>query len=109
MSRIMPMDLYREGDRYVLSADLPGVDPASVDIDVDGHQLVIRAERARPEQEGVTWLARERGAGMYLRRLNLGRDIDTSAISASHENGVLRVEIPVTESAKPRKIEVQAA
>ncbi len=43
--RRMPMDLYRDGDHYVLAADLPGVDPGSVDIDVDGQLLTIRAER----------------------------------------------------------------
>src|SRR5262245_33115060 len=109
MPRIMPLDLYREGDRYVLSADLPGVDPESVDIDVDGRLLTIKAVRSRPAQEGITWLARERGAGQYQRRLELGRDVDVAGISAKHENGVLRVEIPVSEAAKPRKIEVAAA
>ena len=43
--RRMPMDLYRDGDHYVLTADLPGIDPGSVDIDVDGQLLTIRAER----------------------------------------------------------------
>src|SRR5262249_22598910 len=109
MPRIMPLDLYREGDRYVLSADLPGVDPGSVDVDIDGRFLTIKAERPRPAQDEVTWLARERGTGMYLRRVQLGRDVDVAGISATHENGVLRVELPVSEAAKPRKIEVATA
>ena len=106
--RLMPMDLYRDGDHYVLYADLPGIDPGSVDIDVDGQLLTIRAERTPRSVEGVKWIARERMSGSFLRQLNLGQGIDTAAISASYENGVLSVIIPVSEQAKPRKIEVQA-
>jgi HSP20 family protein len=107
--RLMPMDLYRDRDHYVMNADLPGIDPGSVDIDVDGQLLTIRAERTQRSQEGVKWLTRERGAGTFLRQLNLGQGIDTNGISASYENGVLSVVIPVSEAAKPRKISVQSA
>jgi HSP20 family protein len=104
--RRMPMDLYRDGDHYVLSADLPGIDPGSVDIDVDGQLLTIRAERTLPSGEGVKWITREREAASFLRQLNLGQGIDTERISATYNNGVLSVTIPVSEKAKPRKIEV---
>lgn len=104
--RLMPMDLYREGDHYILNADLPGIDPGSVDIDVDGQLLTIRAERTLRNVEGVKWLTRERDSGSFLRQLNLGQGIDIDAISARYENGVLSVTIPVSERAKPRKIEV---
>jgi HSP20 family protein len=105
----MPMDLYRNADNYVLNADLPGIDPESVDVDVDGQLLSIRAERApRTQEGGVTWLARERTSGSYLRRFTLGQGIDTAGISASYDNGVLSVVIPVSEKAKPRKVAVQA-
>ncbi|NHF63124.1 Hsp20/alpha crystallin family protein [Microcella pacifica] len=107
--RLMPMDLFRGGDHYVLTADLPGVDPGSVDVDVDGQLLTIRAERSARTEEGVQWLARERGTGSYLRQLTLGKDIDTENISAHYENGVLSVMIPVAEKAKPRKISVATA
>jgi HSP20 family protein len=106
--RLMPMDLYRDGDHYVLNADLPGIDPGSVDIDVDGQLLTIRAERTVRSQEGVKWIARERSGGSFLRQLNVGQGVDTAGISASYENGVLSVVIPISEKAKPRKIEVQA-
>lgn len=107
--RQMPMDLYRDGDHYVLSADLPGIDPGSVDIDVDGQLLTVRAERTPRSTEGVTWIARERAAGSFLRQFTLSQGIETSGISASYENGVLSIVIPVAEKAKPRKIAVQAA
>ena len=102
----MPMDLYRDGDHYVLTADLPGIDPGSVDIDVDGQLLTIRAERTLRGADGVKWITREREAASFLRQLNLGQGIDTERISASYSNGVLSVTIPVSERAKPRKIEV---
>ncbi|WP_194410588.1 Hsp20/alpha crystallin family protein [Microbacterium cremeum] len=106
--RRMPMDLYRDGDHYVLTADLPGIDPGSVDIDVDGQLLTIRAERTLSTGDGVKWITREREAASFLRQLNLGQGIDTERISASYSNGVLSVTIPVSEQAKPRKIEVMA-
>ena len=107
--RTMPMDLYRDGDTYVLTADMPGIDPGSVDVDVDGQLLTIRAERTLPEGEGVKWITREREAASFLRQLNLGQGIDTERISASYDNGVLSVTIPVSEKAKPRKITVSTA
>jgi len=107
--RLMPMDLYRDADNYVLNADLPGIDPQSVDVDVDGQLLSIRAERTAPTRDGVRWIARERSAGSYLRRFTLGQGIDTAHISASYDNGVLSVVLPVTEKAKPRKVQVQTS
>jgi HSP20 family protein len=106
--RRMPMDLYRDGDHYVLTADLPGVDPGSVDIDVDGQLLTIRAERTLASGDGVKWITREREAATFVRQLNLGQGIDTERISASYDNGVLSVTIPVSEKAKPRRIEVSS-
>ena len=107
--RVMPMDLYRDGDHYVLNADLPGIDPGSVDIDVDGQLLTIRAERTPRGAEGVKWITRERTGGSFLRQLSLGQGVDTARISASYENGVLSVVIPVSEQAKPRKVAVQTS
>lgn len=106
--RLMPVDLYRDQDRYVLTADLPGVDPGSVDIDVDGQLLTIRAQRTAGSAEGAKWLAQERPAGSYLRQLSIGEGVDRAGISASYDNGVLSVIIPVSEKAKPRKIQVQS-
>lgn len=102
----MPMDLYREGSRYVLRADLPGIDPASVDIDVDGQLLTIRAERRLPKVEDVKWIAQERQSQSFLRQLNLGQGIDVENITAHYEHGVLSVLIPVSPRERPRKIQV---
>jgi len=107
--RVMPIDLHRDGDHYVLSADLPGVDPGSIDVDVDGQLLTIRAERTLRSDGDVQWLAHERPSGSFLRQLTLGDGLDTAAISAHYDNGVLSVVIPVSERARPRKVEVQSA
>ncbi|WP_430647401.1 Hsp20/alpha crystallin family protein [Agromyces sp. GXS1127] len=107
--RMMPIDLHRDGDHYVLSADLPGVDPGSIDIDVDGQLMTIRAERTLRDDENVRWLVHERPSGSFLRQLTLGEGIDTTGISAHYDNGVLSVIIPVSERAKPRKVEVRSA
>ena len=104
--RVMPVDLYRDGDRYVLSADMPGVEPGSVDIDVDGQLLTIRAQRTPARAEGAKWLVQERPAGTYLRQFSIGEGVDSANISASYDNGVLSLVIPVSEKAKPRKIKV---
>ena len=107
--RVMPMDLYRDGDHYVLTADLPGIDPGSVDVDVDGQLLTIRAERTTRSAEGVKWITRERTSGSFLRQLTLGDGIDNEKISAHYDNGVLSIMIPVSEKAKPRKVEISSA
>jgi HSP20 family protein len=104
--RLMPVDLYRDGDTYILNADLPGIDPGSVDIDVDGQLLTIRAERTAGSANGVKWLSQERPHGSYLRQFSLGEGVDAESISAHYDNGVLSVVIPLGEKAKPRKIEV---
>ena len=108
--KVMPVDLFREGDQYVLTADLPGVDPDSVDVDVDGQLLTIRAERTRTgHREGTSWLAQERPHGTYLRQFSVGEGIDTERIAASYDNGVLSLVIPVSARAKPRKIQLTSS
>ncbi len=106
--RFMPVDLYRDGDQYILNADLPGIDPGSVDVDVDGQLLTIRAQRTASSADGAKWLSQERPSGSYLRQFSLGDGVDPERISAHYDNGVLSVVLPVSERAKPRKIEIQS-
>ena len=107
--RFMPMDLYKIDDHYILTADLPGVDPGSVDVNVDHGTLTLTAHRSARSDDGVQWLANERFAGTYRRQLSLGEGVDTAKIAATYENGVLTVTIPLAERAKPRRIEVTRA
>lgn len=103
----MPIDLYRAGDRYVMHVDLPGVDPGSVDVDVEDRTLTIRAERTARTEADVQWLARERATGTYVRQLTLGRGLALDQVAAGYADGVLTLTIPVAEEAKPRRIEIQ--
>jgi HSP20 family protein len=105
--RAMPIDLYRDGDHWILLCDLPGIDPGSIDVDVDGRVLTIRAQRAAGP-EGVEWLAAERVSGTFARQLTLGDGVDLENIAASYTNGVLMLTLPVAEAAKPRKIAVDS-
>jgi len=106
----MPLDLYRTNDTFVIKMDLPGVDPKSIDIDVDDRTLTVRAERA-PEvvdssDEKNGWVSRERSFGTYARQISLGTGLDLAKIEANYVDGVLTLTIPVAEEAKPRKISV---
>lgn len=107
--RFMPMDLYKVEDHYVLTADLPGVDPGSVDASVDNGTLTLTAHRSSRSEDSVEWLSSERFYGSYRRQLTLGDNIDTAGIKAGYENGVLTVTIPVAERAKPRRISIEHA
>jgi HSP20 family protein len=89
-----------------VTADLPGIDPTTVDIDVDGELLSIRAERTSPAGDNVTWLSHERQARSFLRQLTLGLNIDTEKIAARCDNGVLDLTLPVSEKARARKSEI---
>ena len=102
----MPLDAYRHGDSYVVNVDMPGFDPATIEVTAEKDVLSIKAERSWEPVEGDEVVTAERTQGQFLRQLFLGNGLDTDAISASYENGVLMVTIPVAERAKPRRIEV---
>lgn len=102
----MPMDAYRVGDQFVAHFDLPGVDPGSIDLSIEGTTLTISAERSVPQLEGAEWAVAERPFGSYTRQLVLGRSLDTERLEASYHDGVLTVSIPVAEKAKARRITV---
>lgn len=108
-AKLMPMDVYRDADNYVAKMDLPGVDPASIDIDVDNNVLTVRAERKSEEvthDEHSGWVSRERSYGSFARQLSLDSGLDAGKISADYNNGELVITIPVAEQAKPQKIQV---
>ncbi|SDC31775.1 Hsp20/alpha crystallin family protein [Actinokineospora iranica] len=104
----MPMDAYRAGDEFVVSFDLPGVDPDAIDLDVERNVLTVKAER-RPVDRGenVELQVAERPLGVFSRQLFLGESLDTENIKANYEQGVLTLRIPVAEQAKPRKIAIE--
>lgn len=102
----MPADAYRMGDRFYIHVDLPGVDPDSIDVEVEKSSLTISAERLWDRDEEIQVLLNERVSGSFSRQFFLGEGLDTENIEAGYDHGVLTVSIPVAEAAKTRKIEV---
>jgi len=101
----MPMDAWRDGDTFHVEFDLPGVDPASIDLDVERNVVTIKAERPLRASD-ADLIAAERPRGVFSRQLILGDNLDTDHIDASYDAGVLTLQIPVAEKAKPRKIAI---
>jgi HSP20 family protein len=103
----MPMDGIRRKDDVLLRFDLPGIDPGSIEVTVDRGVLSVSARREEEHAEDDRLFVRERVMGTFTRRVYLSEHLDTAAIDAAYDNGVLAVRIPVLEQAKPRKIEIQ--
>ena len=103
----MPMDAIRHDHEVVLRFDLPGVSPESLDITVERNELTVKAERSWTASEGDEVLARERPQGSVTRQVLLGESLDTDHLEARYDAGVLTVTIPVSEKAKPRRVEVR--
>jgi HSP20 family protein len=104
----MPMDAVRRGDVVEVAFDLPGIDPGSVDLTVERNVLTVKAERRFELDEGQQFLVRERPQGAFTRQIVLPDLLDAHQLEARYEDGVLFVTAPVTEAAKPHRIEIKA-
>ena len=102
---VMPMDAWRDGDTFHVEFDLPGVSLDSIDLDVERNVVTVKAERP-PRASDAELVAAERPRGVFSRQLVLGENLDTERITASYDSGVLSLQIPVAEQAKPRTIAV---
>jgi HSP20 family protein len=102
---VMPMDAWRDGDTFHVEFDLPGVNPDSIDLDVERNVITVKAERPARANDAEL-IAAERPRGVFSRQLILGDNLDTEHITASYNTGVLTLLIPVAEQAKPRKIAI---
>lgn len=103
------INLYDDGDRYILTAELPGSEPSSLDLSLTGESLTLRGERTRPE--GVAeenYRRQERRFGHWSRSVTLPDRVDGSNVAAEFADGVLTVTLPKAEEAKPRQIVVTA-
>lgn len=103
----MAMDAYRKDAQVTVEFDLPGVDPASIELNVEKNVLTVKAER-HWDHAGAEAIVHERPEGTFSRQLFLGDTLDTGRLEATYDHGVLRLLIPVAEEAKPRRIEVKA-
>lgn len=106
----MPLDIYRTEDgSYHVETDLPGVDPASIDVTVEHSTLTIRAERAPGYGEGARVTVAERPQGTFSRQLALGEGVDPEKLTADYAEGVLHVTIPASPKVQPRRIDITHA
>jgi HSP20 family protein len=102
------VDIKENEESYVLHADIPGVDPKDIEIDMEDGVLSIRGERRiDEEQEGENYRRVERVRGSFYRRFNLPDTVDAERITARSNHGVLEVTIPKQEKVKPRRITVE--
>jgi HSP20 family protein len=110
ISWIPRVDIREEAGRFVVAADLPGVEGKDIEITADKGVLTIRGERrSEKKDKGDGYERVERASGTFLRRFTLPESADAEAIKATHVNGVLEVSIPKRPQAQPRRIDVQAA
>jgi HSP20 family protein len=106
---VLPMDTVRRDGEVVLRFDVPGTDPEKIDVTVDHGVLTVSATREETPAEGDEPIVRERFTGSFTRRVRLAENLDTDAIEATNNNGVLEIRIPVREESKPRKITIGTA
>ena len=100
------MDAYRDGDMLFLHFDVPGMDPGSINLDVQRNVLTVSGERKGLAPDHCGYLTAERPRGAFRRQVYLGDTLDTDRIEASYNDGVLTVRLPVADKAKPRRVEI---
>ena len=108
-ARTFPTDAYRRGDRFFVHLDLPGVDADKIELTCEQNVLTVRAERVFVAQEDDELIVSERPQGVYSRQLFVSDALDTDHIEANYDRGVLTLELPVAEQAKPRRIQIGGA
>ena len=109
VSHWMPaVDVHEESDRYVIIADVPGVEPAAIDVTMENGVLTISGERRAEKREGNGGTARrvERVYGTFYRRFSLPDSADAEGVQAKSANGVLEITIPKKAQLQPKKIKV---
>ena len=103
------VNIWQGADSTAVTAELPGVEPADIDIQVKEDLLTIAGERKVPGEDGQTWHRRERGYGRFSRVIRLPYRVDPSKVDARFESGVLQIELHRPDEDKPRRIEIKAA
>lgn len=102
-----PLNLYDAGDRYLLTAQLPGVTSGDIELTITGETLTMRGERKRAEGIGEeSYRRRERPMGRWSRTITLPDRVDNEQVSASFAGGILTINLPKAAEARPRHIAV---
>jgi HSP20 family protein len=105
---IPAMDLVETDDQYVLTADLPGLTEADINLEFEGGVLTLSGERKSEQTERREGFYRlERATGSFSRSLTLPEGVDPDEVKATFDKGVLEVRIPKPEQRKPKKVAIQ--
>lgn len=107
-TRSLDYEVARSEEGVTIRIDIPGVDPETVDLTVDGRSLRLEVTRSSAIPEGARIVTSRRRNGDISQTFELGERLDTERLVADYEFGVLTVKVPVAESAKPRKVTVGA-
>jgi len=103
------VNVWVKDDSAVVTTEIPGVDPKSVDISITGKSLTLRGSREpEKEQEEDTYHRRERWYGQFSKIIDLPFNVEADKVEARFKNGVLYLELPRAEAEKPRKINVKS-
>jgi len=108
-SWVPAIDLVETPDGYVLTAEVPGVDPGSIDLSLTGNTLNIRGLKPAEDGQDLTGSVLERRFGPFYRQVVLPGEVDFEATQAEARLGVLKIKLPKHQQAKPRTIPVQSA
>ncbi len=104
-----PINVYDDGESFIVRAEVPGADPKAMDVTVTGDTLTIRGERTAAElPEGASYHRRELNTGHFRRALTLPEQVDNTEVLASYQSGILEIRMPRAEQAKQRKIEIKS-
>lgn len=104
-----PLNVYDDGESFVVRAEIPGIDPSEIEVHATGNSVTIKGERRREEaDEKASFHRRERGHGVFSRTLELSQPVNPDKVNATYKLGVLEVVLPKADEAKPRKIGVAA-
>jgi HSP20 family protein len=101
------IDLVETPDAFILFAEIPGVDPSAIDLSLTGNVLTIRGTKTQEEGGEPTSSHRERLFGPFHRQVVLPGEVDFEATQAEARNGVLKIQLPKREAARPRTIPVE--
>ena len=105
-----PLNIYNDGECFIVRAELPGIDSKSLDLEVTGDTLTLKGKRTLPELEnGQSYHRRERDFGEFRRSFSLPDRVNSSKVMAEYLNGILEIRLPHAEEAKARKISVKAS
>ena len=105
-----PLDIHEREDAYVITAEVPGVEPGNIEVTLEDSVLTIRGERRfydKVEEESFHRV--ERRFGQFVRQLTLPGQVDGDKIDASYRDGLLTLTVPKSEAAKPKRITVKAS